>query len=120
MTRFLNGGFFVSVSLLMGGLYFAVFTGFSPQFLSMGLINIQMAEMVITAFPIIALVSGLTSMIVLILSGVADVIFSKNKTGWKTKWTAIILVFQLIGLVAYYMIGSKERVEDRALVRKLK
>jgi uncharacterized membrane protein YeiH len=104
----------------MGGLYLAVFTGFSPQLQAMGLINMQMRETVITAFPIVALVSGLTSMVVLILSGVADVLFSRNKPGWKAKWTAIILVFQLIGLVAYYMIGSKDRVEEHALGRKRK
>jgi hypothetical protein len=120
MTRFLNGGFFVSVSLLMGGLYLAVLTGFSPQLVSIGIINTQTQNTILTMFPIIALVAGMTSMVVLILSGVADVLFSRNKRDWKVKWAATILVFQLIGLVAYYMIGSKERIEDRSLVKKLK
>ena len=120
MTRFLSGGFFVSVCLLMGGLYLAVFTGFSPQLEAMGVINAQTSATVISTFPLIALVAGLTSMAVLILSGVGDVLFSRNNNMWKAKWTAIILIFQLIGLVAYYMIGSKERVEHHALGKKKK
>ena len=118
MTRFLSGGFFVSVCLLMGGLYLAVFTGFSPQLEMMGMINAQTGTVIITTFPLIALVAGLTSMAVLILAGVGDVLFSKNTNVWKTKWTVIILIFQLIGLVAYYMIGVKERVETRALGKR--
>ena len=104
----------------MGGLYLAVFTGFSPQLEAIGWINMQTRDSVVSTFPVVALVAGLMSMVVLILSGVADVLFSRNKNEWKAKWTLIILIFQLIGLVAYYMIGSKERIENHSLGKRKK
>lgn len=112
MSAYLRNGFVASVSLLMVGLYLAVICGFSPYLANAGMISLETRAWILDTFPFASLVSGVAAVLILILSGIADVMFSRNSNAWKARWVLLMVVLQLIGLVIYYMIGSREKIEN--------
>lgn len=56
-----------------------------------------------------------TALLVLLLVSLAAILISLshiwnsgNPAGWRFKWTAVVVIFGLIGCIAYFFIGRKE------------
>ena len=54
---------------------------------------------------------GIMGLVVLVLDIIAivDAVKSSMDTGKKTLWIILILIFPLVGVVAYYLIGKKKQ-----------
>jgi hypothetical protein len=109
MANYLRAGFILSVAILMIGLYMAVICAFAPHLSNLGLIDPGVSYFVRTTFPLMALFVGFLSMLALMMSGVADVLSTKNGMEWKIGWTIIILLLGILGLMFYYVMLNEER-----------